>query len=861
MKSFSLKWGLIFLVSIGLLSLGIYGLYLINPNRHREKIIGLVESKLNLKLKLGVIYPIIYPGLGVEISDLEVLLPDSQRVRPELFKARSIKFVLDLKQLFLHRNLRFRDIILIAPEFYYELGAEEKARFKSLLKSFQKQPSQPRNFSRNRKVLKIFRIDPEKLLRPRSIFIHQAKATIYDRRKKPRPLPAPLEFGNISFRLESQAEPGRFNFWMKAEHPYSSSGIPGLILRCRGVGEFSLKPFSFRLISQEAEYGENKLERLKFSLWQEGEKIKFAGLLQGEFNLEKLPLILSWKGIKYSRYQDQIRIWGKARYQMRVDSEGESLWEKIFKLDWVEVENFGVVIIDPKVHPGSLKAPLVLEQMKISLKDVFGEEPGWIKIEMPFPTRSDKGSSLLLLEGKIRFLDRFREIRFQADKARYGSNPFERFSFLFQRAPGTYSLKGDFRLNVSRFDEFQGFLGWAPILFSPQMLLMSFSGEGKVDFQFEYPAREGKHRVDYQGVVKLKKASFDPAMVIAPIENFSGEVQLTPEQIYVPLAHLLIANQPVKTSLTFTHQDRPHFLLESRAGKLSLTKLFPVRSSAEEVKFEIGEKLPDISTVWTGKISVLKMEYHQFKTRRVNGIWEYRDRFLGFQGLRFNYQGGSYVDRGSWIDFSKAGVVKFHMNGKFDGVDIRPLFQELFGYDFFVDGPTSGVGYLSGKFVDGALLPQSLNGYFKLQLNNVRLIGYNLGVRILKFLGFNVDPAKYSLDFERAKTEMIIKNGVIYFDDIEMRRWNLEAHCAGYVDLVDEKVKLYVAVYPLEALATLTKPIPLIGALINQAQESLTGSYAKAVGKWEDIKIEPYLPLLEPVPKVPEKPKFPKRPW
>ena len=201
MKRFTLKWGLIFLVSIGLVSLGIYCLYLINPNRHREKIIGLVESKLNLKLKLGVIYPIIYPGLGVEISDLEVLLPDSQRVRPELFKARSIKFVLDLKQLFLHRNLRFRDIILIAPEFYYELGAKEKVRFKNLVKKSSPPGSQSKKSSSLGilKLLKIFRFNMEQMLQTKEVFIHQARATIYDRRENHRRLPAPLEFGNISF--------------------------------------------------------------------------------------------------------------------------------------------------------------------------------------------------------------------------------------------------------------------------------------------------------------------------------------------------------------------------------------------------------------------------------------------------------------------------------------------------------------------------------------------------------------------------------------------------------------------------------------------------------------------------------------
>ena len=863
MKRFTLRWGLIFLIGFCLAGLVIYGIYLINPNRHRGKIIRLVENKLNLKVKLGVIYPIIYPGLGFEVSNLEIWLSDPQRSRPELFKAQSIKFVLDLKQLFFHRNLRFRDIILIKPEFYYELGAEEKARFKNLVKKSSPTGSQSKKSSSLGilKLLKIFRFNLEQMLQTKEVFIHQAQATIYDRRKNHRRLPAPLEFGNISFKLKNLKEQGRFNFWVEAEHPYSSKGLPGLIFKARGRGEFSLKPFSLKFISEEAKYGENKFERLDFSLWQEAGEIKFASWLEGEFNLEKLPLVLSWKGIKYSRYQDQIRTWGRAHYQMRMNSNGKSLWEKIFQLDWVEVDDFGLVLIDPHLHPSSLKAPLILERMKISLKEVYGEEPGWIEIKMPFPSQSKRGSSVMELEGKIRFLDRCREIYLQAERGRLGSNPFKKFTFIFQRSPGNYSLKGNFKLNVAKLEEFQGFLGWAPILFSPQMLLMSFSGEGEIDFQFEYPASSRSERISYQGRVKLKKASFDPAMVIAPIEDFSGEIQLSPEQIYLPLAHLIIADQPVKTSFRFTYQDRPYFYLESRAGKISLPKLFLFRSTTSASEFQIGEEMSPLSTVWSGKISATRVEYYQFNADRLRGEWEFRDRVLGFKSLRFRYQQGGYIDRGSWIDFRKARIVKFNMKGKFEKLKFRKLLKELFGYDFFVDGEVSGVGYLSGKFVDGELVLSSLNGYFKLQIKDVKLIGYNLGVRILQFLGFKVDPEKYSLNFERAKTELIIKKGVIYFDDIEMRSWNLEAHCAGYVDLVDEKVKLYVAVYPLEALATLTKPIPLIGALINQAQESLTGSYAKAVGKWEDIRVEPYLPLLEPVPKAPEKPKFPQRPW
>ncbi len=108
---------------------------------------------------------------------------------------------------------------------------------------------------------------------------------------------------------------------------------------------------------------------------------------------------------------------------------------------------------------------------------------------------------------------------------------------------------------------------------------------------------------------------------------------------------------------------------------------------------------------------------------------------------------------------------------------------------------------------------------------------------------------------------MIFQDGVIYFNDIELRSAVFEAHGAGSVDLVHQSMKLWVSAYPLEVLSTLTKPIPLVGALINQTQQSLFGYYAKAEGPWSDYKITAFVPLTEKVPKAPEAEAFPPRPY
>lgn len=856
-----------------LIGFGIYELIQLNPNKHREQIINWVESRYNLKLKLGLIFPIVYPGIGFELKDVEVDFPDPERTRPELFKAKSIKALLDLNQLFRFRRIQIRDVILYQPEFYVEVGPKEKERFKNLVKpkteeQKQKEAEAEKTLSRRifKRILNLFPVEvtEENIMDTNRVLVSGASGIIYDKRDKPKKLRAPMEFGNIDLLITKTPEKNTFSLRVSADHPYNQPGINPLRFEGSGKMFVSIKPLDLRVRMDEAKWGENPFQGISVEIKREAEKTLLSATIAGKLDLHQAGSLLSWAPIKYNPRQDRFSFWGEAEYQYHIQP-GENNWEKYFNIDKAVIRNFKIVLYDPKERHGKIQEPLMLGNGRIEISSIQGSHPGYIKLNFPFPYQEPMGKLKpfnAVMEGRIKLARNFSNIDFISENGSLGSNQIERLDLFFARSPGKFSLTGGINLKANDLSEFRQILLWKPIRFSPIVKFINFSGTGRIKLDFRYPG-PGEDRFWYQGSAKLRDVVFEPGMVIFPVEKINGELSISPEEISLPFQWLSISGMPFQSDFVYKRDTKDHrarFNVHSNFNELDLTKLFLSRGRKYGPQLQVGETLSPVMSIWRGEFSGNRVRYGKFVADSVKGKWKYKDRMVSFPNLTLTYKDGWFQDGGSWIDFRLARTQEFHFRGHFENFKFKAIMDELFGYDFFVDGRVTGQGYLSGKFIDGKIQKKSLNGYFKLTVRDGELIGYNLGIRILKFLGFKIDEKKYGLRFSKAKTELIFKDGVVYFDDIELRSDVLEAHCAGKVDLVQESVNLWFAVYPLEVLATLTKPVPLIGALINQTQESLFGSYAKAYGPWKNIKIEPYLPLSEKVPKAPGAPAFVPRP-
>ena len=861
----------IFLALVALAAYGLFRIQYLNPNRHRSQIIRYVESNYNVKLEVGLILPIVYPGVGIEMHNVRVELTDPGRSKPQLLSCRSVKAVIYLGELIRYRRLRFKDLIFYRPEVYYEWGPKERERLRHLRRE---QPEQSgdqagqtgmagRAADRMKSVFQ-FKFNPDELLSAGRVLVNNGAFKVADFRPDHEHIPD-MEFSDVNIGLTRGRQENTFDFWTETSFPYSRNGRPGRKLRGKGKVKVSLKPFRAVVTSDDASWGQNPIRKFECEFTRGEDRLQFNGAFESAMDAENLNLLLEWPALSKWNRTGPYQLSGQAEFRMQFRN-GDNFWER-FHLERLRLDNVGVSIFRP--GPDSkFKEVMVFQKVKFSARDVAPNKPVPVQLSMPFPWQQPLGKLKpvpLELEGDLNFDPKFNVISFRANKANFGDNAFSQFDLDATRNQDSFGFKAGLNVRANDLSQFQELLRWRSLPLTPNMAYMNFSGNGRIIAELRYPGAAGdaKKKFYLSGSARLDDVYFDPGSAIAPVEKFTGEISMAPGEISLPTYWFQIGQMPIQSDMVFSYGpgQNPTFQFQSVANDLDLAELFIKRVKPPNPDLLPGSTLRLMRTIYQGDFAGQRVTYKKIEMDGVKTHWEFRDRSLGFRNLTLNYRDGWYQDAGSWVDFRRANRTTWHYQGHFENFPLRRMMAELFGYDFFVDGRATGQGYLSGTYVDNKLDYSSLNGYFKAQVNNGSLIGYNIGIRILQFLGFKIESKKYGLDFEKGKAEVVIKDGVVYFDDLSIKSWNLESHSAGKVDLANQTVNLWVAVYPLEVLSTVTRPIPVIGALINQTQEALFGSYAKASGAWSDVKVSGYLPLVERVPTAPGAPEFPPRPW
>lgn len=117
------------LVVIVLLFAGASALFLdfrtLDPNRHRDQIKVWIQERLNVEVELGVILPILYPGLGLECRDVVLKLKADANARPEdFFQVKSLKVVFDERALLKERRLLWKELIIESPTLRLRRGPD-----------------------------------------------------------------------------------------------------------------------------------------------------------------------------------------------------------------------------------------------------------------------------------------------------------------------------------------------------------------------------------------------------------------------------------------------------------------------------------------------------------------------------------------------------------------------------------------------------------------------------------------------------------------------------------------------------------------------------------------------------------------
>ena len=337
--------------------------------------------------------------------------------------------------------------------------------------------------------------------------------------------------------------------------------------------------------------------------------------------------------------------------------------------------------------------------------------------------------------------------------------------------------------------------------------------------------------------------------MIAPLSNFHGTATLANGVIDIPETELQVGGIPLRASGKIEEAYAPRFVLQTAAEEVDFSKFFMRHPGPAP---DPNAEMKPMRSRWEGDAKIGKGFYGKRVARELQGHWSVdTDRVLRFAHLTCRAYKGTYEDNFSWVSFNHPTDVVFYFNGTIRKMNVQTFVAGILDTTTFVDGDFGGRGYITGKFVNGEFDTESLNGEFKVNVHDGKLIGLNLFIKALTFLGLPFKEEQYGQSFEKLSAEVTFRDGVAYSDDLVLRNWDLEAHAAGSIDFVHETVDLRIAVYPLETLSTLTKPIPLLGAIVNQTQESLFGYYAKVQGNWNEPKISPYLPLTERTPTRP----------
>lgn len=74
-----------------------------------------VEKNTGAKLTAGWVAPLFYPGVGIQIRDLELKLKEGEGEERDFFSAKSIKVVADAGDLLRHRRITWKEIIIEEP--------------------------------------------------------------------------------------------------------------------------------------------------------------------------------------------------------------------------------------------------------------------------------------------------------------------------------------------------------------------------------------------------------------------------------------------------------------------------------------------------------------------------------------------------------------------------------------------------------------------------------------------------------------------------------------------------------------------------------------------------------------------------
>lgn len=317
-----------------------------------------------------------------------------------------------------------------------------------------------------------------------------------------------------------------------------------------------------------------------------------------------------------------------------------------------------------------------------------------------------------------------------------------------------------------------------------------------------------------------------------------------------------------KSSLNFSGSiegiTNPKIQLSCNSPFLKFDELLNLR---KRLKQERGEKMEKGGREWISKISlkgdliVNRGSYHGFPFSYLQSKIAMNEGILSFSQIEFK-TGKGKVNADLNINLDKKEDTGINSSFRMKNLEFRDIL-ELFSIkgDSF-SGRLSLNGNLKTKFIENQRPLKFLNGDISFNLKEGRIQRFTILSKILTILNIyqifklNFDEfLSKGMPYKSIKGTLLLKDGVIYTEDLFLDSDQIRISAVGSVDLVRDELDFNLGVEPLVTVDKILNHIPVIGKIFTGKDKSLVVSYFKVRGNLHnpEVKVVPLKSLTRKV--------------
>lgn len=279
--------------------------------------------------------------------------------------------------------------------------------------------------------------------------------------------------------------------------------------------------------------------------------------------------------------------------------------------------------------------------------------------------------------------------------------------------------------------------------------------------------------------------------------------------------------QPTAVSLKYRRDSGQKPLLEAgiALNKLALAPYWDeIQAQSGDIypEFLNNESLPDIEAqLKIGSILFPGLQLDNVETL----ISANRERIA-----LSNFSAGLYGGRTEGgISMANTLPVSYHLQQNAQGVQIRPLLQDLFGFHSF-SGTGDAVIDLTAKGQDRLSLLQRLNGTLSLNISDGAWHGIDINNILQSGNAKKETDKNLQTPFSRFSLSSVIEQGIGRHTDAELHSDSLRIVSSGYTDLAKQELSEELLVHNARNPASRPVPIKIKGPVSNP---SVTLDYSR----------------------------------